>query len=558
MNVDYVPLLKEIEFYITPGRSESAAFLMWYLEKYYRLDTLDSIDSVCDNKGDKGVDGIYINESLGTIDIFQSKISQSNTKTVGDVVLKEFYGTLSQFDSKESIENLIATAGKAEVASLVKRLDLVNKIDSYAVRGVFVANTNLSADGKHYLANSDIEFIGKDILEAEYISDNKAITRQVEASFDISDNETTVYIVDADTKTFIAPIKALELVKLQGIDDQSIFDYNVRGSLGNTKINKGIVKSIKDKSLHKKFPLFHNGITIVANDVNNGSDKLTLKNFYVVNGCQSLTSLYKNQSSLTEDLKILTKIIKVPIDSPLSSQITEYSNSQNGVKARDFKSYNPIQVRLQNEFNDKFGKQFFYEIKRGESNLKGLEIISNEATGINLMSFDLKEPWGTHRKYQVFEDAYNKLFARPEVTAERVVFLYTLSNLIDGKMNDLDNKLIAKYALTKHAIMFIVRNILEKDQMGLELITDPTEFVNSKVKLTALSEVLLRVIDDVIIDFNAEVMDLEENFDYKSSLRDEEWVKALNKNIVTNYQKQVNRKRIPSFEEEWIERIDNH
>ena len=56
-------------------------------------------------------------------------------------------------------------------------------------------------------------------------------------------------------------------MQLQGISDQSIFDYNVRGALGNTKINKGIVRSIKDKSLHKQFPLFHNGITIVAEDV---------------------------------------------------------------------------------------------------------------------------------------------------------------------------------------------------------------------------------------------------------------------------------------------------
>jgi len=66
---------------------------------------------------------------------------------------------------------------------------------------------------------------------------------------------------------FIVPIKANELVKMPGIADQSVCAYNVRGPLGGTNVNRDIVKSIKDKNLHKKFPLFHNGITIVTNKI---------------------------------------------------------------------------------------------------------------------------------------------------------------------------------------------------------------------------------------------------------------------------------------------------
>jgi hypothetical protein len=556
MNVDYTNLLEEIKFYLVPGRKESAAFLMWYLEKYYRLDKQEAIDSVCDNSGDKGVDGIFVNEALGTIDIFQSKIAQSSSKKIGDTILKEFQGTLSQFESSEKIEKLLSSAGKAEVASLIKRLELMDKIEEYSIRGIFITNINLSSDGISYLDNNEnIEFIGKDILQSEYISDSKDINVQAEATFDISSTETTTYIVDSATKTFIAPIKSTELVRLNGIDDQSIFDYNVRGSLGNTKINKGIVRSIRDKSLHKKFPLFHNGITIVADEVEKKDDTITLKKFYVVNGCQSLTSLYRNQNYLTEDLKILTKIIKVPIKSSLSAQITEYSNSQNGVKPRDFKSYNQIQVRLQNEIKQKYGSYFFFEIKRGEINPGIGETISNEMTGIYLMSFDIKEPWNTHRKYQVFEDAYNKLFARPEVTAERIIFLHILSKVIDEKMSDINNPLIARYSLTKYAIFYMVRGILEQDETGNKLIQNPLDFVKNPNRIKCLSLVLEIVIKDIIIDLNAEVNDLGEEFDYKSSLRDEKWVKDLNRSIASNYQKQINRDRIPSFKKEWLKAI---
>ena len=84
----------------------------------------------------------------------------------------------------------------------------------------------------------------------------------------------------------------------------------------------------------------------------------------------------------------------------------------------DFKSYNQIQIRLQNEIADKFGDEYYYEIKRGDKTPDALKVISNEFMGVLsfLMSFDLEEPWNSyHRKYQVFEDAYNKLFAISQV-----------------------------------------------------------------------------------------------------------------------------------------------
>ena len=111
IDVDYPNLLKLFPEYIDPKRSESASFLIWYLENYYRLDAIEAVDSVCDQKGDKGVDGIFVNEGDQTITIFQSKISQKSAATIGDTSLKEFAGTVSQFDSAEKINHLLASAG---------------------------------------------------------------------------------------------------------------------------------------------------------------------------------------------------------------------------------------------------------------------------------------------------------------------------------------------------------------------------------------------------------------------------------------------------------------
>ena len=84
-----------------------------------------------------------------------------------------------------------------------------------------------------------------------------------------------------------------------------------------------------------------------------------------------------------------------------------------------------------------------------------------------------------------------------------------------------------------------------------KLIQNPSDFMIDENAISKLKRVISGVIDDIIIDLNGEVNDLGEDFDYKSKLRDESWVKELSRNIVSNYQKLVNRKRINSFSEEW-------
>jgi len=453
IDVTYPKLLSLIADYIAPKRTESASFLMWYLEKYYRLDPDESVDSVCDQNGDKGIDGIYVNEGEGTIDVFQSKISQSSSSTIGDTALKEFFGSLSQFKDGTSLDNLVQTAGLAQVAQLVNRLNLKTLLAIHKVRGVFLSNTELDANGQAYLKHCPpIRFVGKSMLRSGYISDARATLAGKPCAFDISGFPISEYIVDAKTKTLIAPVKATELVRLQGISDQSIFDFNVRGPLGKTQVNRDIVASIRDPKKHKLFPLFHNGITFICGKVANTKDKVEIENYYVVNGCQSLTALYENRSEISNDLRILTKFVQLDVQTELPEMVTRYSNNQNGVKPRDWKSNDPVQVRLQNEFKLHYGKVYFYQIKRGEDPTAP-EVISNEDAGLYLMAFDLKEPWGTHRKYQVFDDKHADLFARPEVNADRILAYQLCMQIISAKREGIQNQLFGKHALTRFLIL---------------------------------------------------------------------------------------------------------
>lgn len=546
----YPSILDAIAPFAATGRSESASFLIWYLVNIYRLDEIEAVDAVCDQKGDKGVDGIYVNEGNGTIDIFQCRVFQSD-KRVGDTALKEFSGTLTQFASLESIEHVLATAGDIALTRLIKDCNLISLLPAFQVRGIFLTNSDVDANGNAFLKYAqNIEFEGPSQISEAYISDKKNALQQGTAKFDISGLLRATYVVDKDTHTVIAPVRASELVALQGIDDQSLFSLNVRASLGNTKVNRDIVTSIKDKSLHKLFPLFHNGVTVLAEAVSSTDDQILIKNYFVVNGCQSLNALFRHTKELTSELRVLTKFIQVPADSKLSELITAYSNNQNGVKARDFKSNNPIQTRLQNEMLAKFPGRYSYEVKRGEPLAPG-KPISNENAGLYLIAFDLKEPWTTHRKYQIFDEKYVDIFGRPEVTAARMVFCHELVGEIQRRVGSLKNQLIGKYVLTQFYLLYVLRRVFEADPFGEMLIKDPVFFVSSESQVLKLRKFIGHLLDGLMIDFNLETEGLGDDFDYRGKLRDKEFLTKLTNDLLSSYLKDIKRGKALQLKPLW-------
>lgn len=554
INVDQPHVLSLFEEYRASSRWDSAAFLIWYLENFYRLDSTEAIDSVCDKGNDKGIDGIWVNDGAETITVFQSKLLENPAKMIGDGSLRTFAGTLRQFETATGLQAMVESAGLADVAKLIERLDLLPKIGSFTVRGEFLANVNIDDNGKPFLASApNITFIGKDYLESHYISTSRDARVHAPCTFDTTGYSPTEYLVDKATIAVIAPVKASELVQLHGIADQSLFDHNVRGPLGKTAINKAIVASIEKKELHKSFPLFHNGITIIAGKVEVAPNTVKAEDYYVVNGCQSLTSLYDRQGSLTDDLRILTKFIQLPPGSLLGETITKYSNTQNGVADRDFMSNNKKQIRLQNEFAQFYGGEFVFEIKEGEKLPTGIKI-SNEVAGLYLMAFDLKEPWATHRRYQVFRDRHSDLFARPEVTADRIVLLKVIADCVKGSMNAITNPLAAKYVVTQYFLMYVVRLIVEKDPIAVDMLVRPAMFVRAPKDRIQFQTCMATVTDDLVTDLNIAIEDAGKDFDYRDKFRDMKWVKDRATEFLGTRQKLVRRKTIQSLKEAWDNR----
>lgn len=556
MDLDYPSLLKTITGELIPGRTESHAFLLWFLKNYYRLDEIDAADAVCDGRDDKGIDAIYIDHNLETVDVFQCKLVQNPAKTLGDTQLKEFAGTLAQLSDPQHIQEIAATTSNTDLANLLKSENVAAKVtDGFRVRGIFVTNITGDNNARKFLDAYDrLSLFDKKALEASFVHAGPTAPVAKPVAFDVFGYECIQCSV-GDVRAIFAPLKASELIDLDGIVSNKLFELNVRGSLGRTKVNKDIAKSIENKADHKEFLLFHNGLTLLCENFSYQNDKVQISGYSVVNGCQSLTSLYENRSKVTDDLRLMARIIELPPGNTLADKITHHSNNQNPINARDLQSNSTIQRRLQNEFYQNYKDDVFYRIKRGEADQAPLNIDNDEA-GRLLLAFDLKQPWTCHQSYKVLDELHGDIYARPEVDAHRIIAVYEIAEAVKKALENIENKLLASYRLTQYFMLYTARLALEIDDKGKECCSNPRKFVAVPDGRARLRRAVAPVITDLVIDLNAEVRERDEAgkpFDYKRELKSPNLVRELGRSIISNYQKSVARKRASSFGQEWEE-----
>lgn len=555
MNLDYPGLLDTIKADLAPGRTESHAFLLWFLKNYYRLDDIDAADAVCDGPDDKGIDAIYVDENLETVDVFQSKLVQNSGRTLGDTQLKEFVGTLAQLNDPSRIEEIASTTSNTELANLLRAENVATKVaDGFTIRGVFLTNIVGDANARSYLDRhcESLSLFDKEELKSAFVPAGPTAPVGKPVSFDVFGYECIECSV-GDARAVFAPLKASELIQLDGIASNALFAWNVRGSLGRTKVNKDIARSIENKDEHKEFLLFHNGLTLLCEKMVYKDDKVEVSGYSVVNGCQSLTSLYENRAKVTDDLRLMARIIELPHGNALADKITHHSNNQNPINARDLQSNSTIQRRLQNEFTQNYDEEVFYRIKRGEADQARLNIDNDEA-GRLLLAFDLKQPWTCHQSYKVLDELHGEIYARPEVNAHRILAVYEIAEEVIAALDQIENKLLSSYRLTRYFMLYLARLALELDDAGKEFCAIPRKYVSAPEGRARLRGAIAPVMKDLVIDLNAEVRERAEAgkpFDFKRELKSPNSVRDLGRGVIANYQKSVARGRADSFGQEW-------
>ncbi|MBA9049219.1 MULTISPECIES: AIPR family protein [Streptomyces] len=155
-----------------------------------------------------------------------------------------------------------------------------------------------------------------------------------------------------------------------------LFSQNIRQSLGRTRINSGIEKTLNDEP--ENFWYFNNGITILCDRIEpyypdrrrpDHPVELRLTHVSVVNGAQTVTSIHKAMQvtpDTVEDADVMVRVISLGDErAEYAARITETTNTQNDVSRRDFIALDETQALIREDFDLTLGKTYVY--KRGEA-----------------------------------------------------------------------------------------------------------------------------------------------------------------------------------------------
>ncbi|WP_367086026.1 AIPR family protein [Pseudomonas sp. HOU2] len=140
---------------------------------------------------------------------------------------------------------------------------------------------------------------------------------------------------------YVVTVKAVDFIKqiLADKNDrlrQRIFDDNVRDFIGvDGEVNTEISDTLKDSIKQKRFGVLNNGITIISPDIRIAGLEIFLKDFQIVNGCQTSNILFEHRDLVTDDAILMLKIVETS-DPSVVDDIVRSTNRQAKVEESQF------------------------------------------------------------------------------------------------------------------------------------------------------------------------------------------------------------------------------
>jgi len=539
---DYEVIQEEIKPFHTGTRTESAALLAWFLAVVWRIEPEDVDDAICDGPGDKGIDGMLVDDDLGEITLLQAKHKANFNGRQGDKDLRDLVGAAAYFASEASVQALLEANPNVELRRLLSRLDVQAKVaaGAHATRLVFVTDGTLDDQGNGYVNAIAGNEPALEVWDQPRLATIARRTRKP----DLIPGRVVLTAVSAPAvvrasngalQLAIGVVRASQLVSLPGINDLSLFARNVRLSEGRTRINRELGDTVDDPGEHELFPAYHNGLTMLTHGLKVSGNIMTLDGVTVVNGCQSLLTLYQHQASLTDNLRLLVKVVQVERAGGISDKITYRSNNQNPVDIRDQRSTDVVQRDLQGQVRERYGSALFFAIREGEDP-SGVRVLDNKTAAQVLMAVYLKEPWNAVRKVRLFDTDYRRIFDHT-VTGDKLYLMDLLIRVVDGHRGELGDELTASFASVRFTLAFLVAQLLRQSETGVGLLECPERWLPEKEQevsdaLNALMVDVVKSVNFYVDEERRERAEKGEDFDPKVAFKSRASVQDLENQVL--------------------------
>lgn len=564
----YQKVLEEIgqDYYQTNYPNEGQRFVAWYLRNIHNLDIIETKDCITDGANDKQIDAVYIDNDASVIYIIQGKFYSG--ETVNAEPLREVLSAWIQIKNLEQLQE------NANDRLRVKINEIANAIeDDYEICFELITTSELTDSAKADLITFQRELTDNELLSANLVLvDNEMLEFKYEEALNKNrpyithkfniDKDKCMEITIGGIRAVIAAIPLKECITIPGIKDGSLFRKNVRQSLGANKVNKGIAATLRKDA--KDFFFFHNGITAICSDVMFEDNVLHVKDLNVVNGCQSLSTLFSCSQSVksTDDAYILFRFYEIS-DSEKADKISTSTNSQSAVKARDLRSNDKNVLAMKKAYEQCYTDGYFLT-KRGETaespKYNQNHVVSLTELGKQLIAWQSQRPTISYSETKIFDKYFDQLFHK-DYAPEKIQALNELSKTISSRWINvnplgLNDALLAMKAYAPHHHLYALSFFFCEINKMPELVPDPAKAL-SILKQTDLL--------DTVVDMAGQCLNMA--FETASSEANEtgkifspqNWIKAKTslKDIRTAIKQQIATLKIIPGGKDVLERINS-
>ncbi len=338
------------------------------------LDDQAAANCVTDGTNDNGLDAIAVLD--GSVLLIQSKWDSSGH---GSIAL----GDLLKF--KKGVEDLTDFAFERFNKKIqARQTEIEAVLDLPEVRLELVVVTTgssaMSAEAQGVVGDFVGELNDPQPLAAfRYVSMRELHGALTAASrgdpIDLVVSLENYGFVNEPYRAYYGVVDGAAVAEWYGSFQDRLFHENIRKPLGTTPVNSAIRETARDASAY--FWYFNNGITLLSDTIaqsakgstSRGHGEFTLKGAGIVNGAQTVTSLYQEYldgpPDLLADVKVWVRMISLEgAPRSFASDVTRATNTQNSIENRDFVALDDQQARLQHELFLEEQKRYAY--KRGD------------------------------------------------------------------------------------------------------------------------------------------------------------------------------------------------
>lgn len=432
-----------------------SGLLLFALSLRFNIDDIASLATDCltDGADDKKIDALFIDtEESGAAIIIQSYISvradrleapANKASELNTAITWAFNSPLEDVPERirSYINDLRGALKENKIENLefwyVHNLNESSKVEAELRAVEASAKAALSGyDPESSLQIKAIE-VGKNTIEEWYLSQSTSIL--IPDSFTIE--VTGGYEIEGDDwKSYTTYISARWLYSQFQKYREKLFSANIRGYLGSRRSDKNINDGIKNtcKTDPINFWAYNNGITCLVNDYTLKESNLSFSGLSIINGAQTTGSIGSIDEEPNENAYVPCRFIKCEKKDVLEN-IIRYNNSQNKLSAADFRSNDPVQRRLREEFE--IIPETNYQGRRGGAEdiiRRRPNLMPSDTVAQSLAAFHGNPILAYNRKAEIWErsETYSKFF-NTETTATHIIFTYSLLRAIERKKKQL-------------------------------------------------------------------------------------------------------------------------